>query len=255
MGRGRRGAEPERVRRLPEVGTRVAVDPLEPDATFVVSGPGSSLGDTARAMMLEITRRKGTPITPAVLAEIDRVAAGREQQDIAQTRKRGVSADLRKLLDASKKRDAVQLASSMVIRKVEFVDLVRNASTLRYRYTAKHLEHIPPLRKLDEVDRLVTDRSSPEDTARVRGKVRQMLAERIHRSVHLFEDDRGRWHCFYLTFRDVAGDFDTREHHWKCGSHIHYVSHLFAAKKEWVLDQLELTHSSVTSAHIRFVDE
>jgi hypothetical protein len=96
------------------------------------------------------------------------------------------------------------------------------------------------------------------DPAVVLGKATSRLAqvfeEREHRSVHFFADSRGRWHCLFLTFRDIAGEPSTGKHHWEHGSHLHYISHLFDPKltKQDMWTALDERRHTLPAVHIRF---
>jgi hypothetical protein len=64
-----------------------------------------------------------------------------------------------------------------------------------------------------------------------------------------------KWHCFYLTFRDIAGSPSTGEHHWRDGAHVHFVNYLFNPQKltrRVVLAQLAEREHSVPGIHIRY---
>lgn len=98
---------------------------------------------------------------------------------------------------------------------------------------------------------------TPETLGKATSRLAQIFEEREHRSVHLFADSRGRWHYFFLTFRDVAGDPSTGKHHWAQGSHIHYVSHLFdpTLTKQAVWSALDERKHALPDMHIRFDEE
>jgi hypothetical protein len=87
----------------------------------------------------------------------------------------------------------------------------------------------------------------------VQAKLKQLFMERMHRSVHVFADSGKRWHCFILSFADIAGAHLSGEHHWQGGSHIHYISHLFGRlSKENVWQSLDERDYSLPTVHIRF---
>jgi hypothetical protein len=75
-------------------------------------------------------------------------------------------------------------------------------------------------------------------------------------SVHMLTNPSGsKWHCFYLTFRDVAGVPSTREHHWREGAHVHFVNYLFSPQRltrRAVLEQLAEREHSIRGLHIRY---
>lgn len=218
------------------------------------------LSEIVAEMMWVNARMKGIPLTQELADEIRSKALEVEERDRRATAARGVTKDLRELLGATRKRLALRLAKRMVISKRDLHDLIGNCGTLNLSHHSKHHEFVPEQRRLTAEDNNaifnLDGSRTPETLGKATGRVEQLFEEREHRSVHLFADSRERWHCFFLTFRDIAGEPATGKHHWEHGSHLHYVSHLFDPKltKQAIWDALDERRHALPEVHIRFDD-
>jgi hypothetical protein len=226
---------------------------------------GNPLKD--RSVMLqthpETTMAEMTALPPSPeLAELVWAKAEEmEQRDLRATMARGVAKDLRKLIGAERKKLALRIAKAMVITKQDLHDLTVNCGALNLSHHSKHLEFVPDQRRLTAADNNAIFNLDGSRTAKTlmnaTSRVKQVFSEREHRSVHVFADSRERWHCFFLTFQDIAGEPFTGRHHWEHGSHLHYVSHLFDPNitKQMVWEGLHERRHSLPTVHVRFDDE
>jgi hypothetical protein len=231
-------------------------DPLaDGGGAHIVSFSETRPFEIYRELMLVQALMHGAEDTPDLRLAIELRALDQERREIAETRARGIAAPLRALLGAKKKRELELLARDILVEHGDFYDLTRNCGLLGLSRHTEHHNWAPKERSLSEEERAsLFDKPEPK----VVGKVRQLLEEREHRSVHMFTSANGsRWHCFYLTFKDVAGSPSTGEHHWRGGSHVHFVNYLFNPKKltrRVVLDALAEREHSINGIHIRYED-
>jgi len=141
----------------------------------------------------------------------------------------------------------------------QFHDLVYNCHRLHVSHHAKHLEFAPEERLLSDEERQTLldsddEYGSPAER-KVASKVRQLIVEREHRSVHMFANSTDEWHCFFMSFKDLASEAGN---HWTYGgAHVHFVNHLFdprtlSKKKVW--RSLQDPAYRVPSVHIRYRD-
>lgn len=244
------------VRIPPRGGVSWVGDPLE-NGSFIVSHAGTRPSEVVAELMFQTARKNGVAITPDLVDEIRARALDHERSFVGGIRARGIAGTLRKLLQAKRKRDAVRIAKLLMLTPQDMVDLIYNCGDLGLSHHPKHLEFVPDQRELSDADRAaLTGAAAGDEPARAKAvaKVHQYFEEREHRSVHMFADSGERWHCFFQTFRDAGGDPSSGDHHWKCGAHLHYVSHVFDSKltKERVWVALDHRKHSLPSEHVRF---
>jgi hypothetical protein len=168
----------------------------------------------------------------------------------------GVTEQLRRLLAATKKKDAEKLISAMTVTQQEFVGLIRNAPKhgWSHRREVHHFEpaHLRPSEP--EYAAVFSNGTGPlqPQAKKAVSKIRQMFRDRLHRIVHVFERGDGEWHVFYLSYEDAFDVPHVPVNHWQHGTHLHYLSHLWGRPEEAVLAQLAQRNAKVASAHIRF---
>ncbi len=214
-----------------------------------------------RAEMLWLAAQmRGQKLTPELREAIERDALEYEAQEARAIKARGVAKDLRKLFRAERKKLALRIARTMVLSGEDLYDLICNCGDLGLSHHPKHLEFVPEERRLTPEDDAafynLNGGRTPESLAKAMSRLEQIFEEREHRSVHLFADSRDRWHCFFLTFRDIAGDPVSGEHHWSQGSHVHYISHLFDPRisKQAVWEAVDERRHNLPAEHVRFRD-
>ena len=78
------------------------------------------------------------------------------------------------------------------------------------------------------------------------------MKERRHISAHLFQRDL-EWHCFYFSYSDI--EEEDSQNHWKHGTHLHYVSHLWPRyDRDQIWDQFDKRSTDIPgNLHIRFI--
>jgi hypothetical protein len=223
---------------------------------FLQASEGTSLAEINYATRMTMARLEGLEITPEFAQGVASSALAYEADDLAALRGRGIAGNLRQLLHAKRKGDAERCAKTMVIDHEAFGDLIRNPGAIGMSHYSKQRDFVPPARALNDLDREtlfapagdVTD----EERRRVEAKVRQVFVEREHVSAHLFANHHV-WHCFYFTFRDMAGHPLTATPHWPPpGYHLHYVSHLWTLTRESVWKQFDQRGFKLPGVHIRY---
>lgn len=172
-------------------------------------------------------------------------------------RDRGVAPHLKELLSASTKKAVVRVARQAAVTHQEFVDLIFSADHLGLTHRRKHLQFMPDHLRLRDADgdAFFGNGAGPmsEGATRAFRKVTAAFDQRKIQSVHMFEDDSG-WHCFYLTYSDTYVPAELN--HWKCGPHLHYLSHLFTTlDAEAVWEAFDDRKVSLPGVHIRFVED
>jgi hypothetical protein len=231
-------------------------DPQRPGLSLLKTDSLTRPSEIHAATLLAIADAKGIKVTPGLVERIEEIALQREEELMASIRTRGVSDGIRSLLRAKKKKQAVRALSEMVISERDLHDFIYNSGAVGFSHWEKHVDFVPEARQLGEQERLDLWHSprDSEANAHVWSKLEQLYVEREHRSVHLFAGSRDSWHCFFMTFRDVAGAPGSDEHHWAEGAHLHYLSHLFDPRltKELVWEELDQRKHSLPSAHVRF---
>jgi len=241
--------------RIPKVGgVEWFGDPLGDEGAVFMVHHGTTPVEMYRELMLVAALKNGAEHTPELQLEIEMRARERAKQDAADTLARGISPGLRALVAAKRKKDVEKVARDLVIEHGEFSDLMRNARLLGLSWYSEHFHWMPEGRRLTDEEReeLLDESNAPG--SKLVGKFRQGFEEREHRSVHMLTNAAGtKWHCFYLTFRDVAGSPSTGEHHWRDGAHVHFVNYLFGQlTRRAVLEQLAEREHSINGIHLRY---
>lgn len=223
------------------------------DGTFFAAFGETRPAELYLQLALAFAHKNGYERTPTLLRMLWQNALEREAEFYAQIRARGISKGLRDLLGATRKKDVERIADEIVIEAGEFSDLCVNCHMLGVSRHAK-FQHFEPQQRLltaEERARLIASEGkalSPED-AKVVAKLRQLMVEREHRSIHMFANSDA-WHCFFFTFDDTADG----DNHWRGGAHVHFVDHVFdpRLKQKTVWKALDERRHSVPKVHIRF---
>jgi hypothetical protein len=157
------------------------------------------------------------------------------------------------LLTAHQKKELAPIARDLVVGHDTFADLKFTCKLLGLSHRVTHYEWVTEGKELSDDDR---ERLFSDESQAVAGKVRQMFEAREHRSVHMFTSaDARRWHCFFLTYRDVGGDPTSGKHHWDAGAHVHFVNYLFNPQKitrAGVLNCLGERDHKLPNLHLRY---
>jgi len=201
-----------------------------------------------------VARRKGLDITPELEQALREQARNHWKEHERQMRAKGIPPHIMKLFEAVTKREAVRLASKMVITKDELTQLIFNSRThLGYRHRLRVREFHPAHHETfsDDISEAIGKArpgpATPEMVKAMR-KMHAIFEERKRVHAHMFE--RGaKWHCFFFDMNDVTDP----EH----GPHLHYISHRWPGiDRDAVLAAFdERRHSLPRQVHIRYLDE
>jgi hypothetical protein len=229
-------------------------DPLA-SGSFITSFGETRPAEIILEIALAFAAKNGYERTPEVVRLLKDDALKREAEYFAQVRARGVSKGIREMLDAKRKKDVERIADEIVISAEEFYDLCMNCRMLGLSRHSK-FQHFEPEQRLltgDERARLVAPDGDPagRDEEKVVAKVRQLFVEREHRSIQMFANS-DVWHCFFFSLEDIADDAN----HWRGGSHLHFVNHVFdpRLKRKAVWKALDERRHGLPKVHVRFRD-
>jgi hypothetical protein len=232
-------------------------DPLE-SGSFITSFAETRPAEIVLQVALAFAAKNGHEITPELLRLLERDALKREAEYYAEVRARGVSKGISELLAARRRKDVDRIADTVVIEAAEFYDLCINCSSLGLSRHSKFQRFEPEQRRLtdEERARLLAPAGAPPAPAtteeeKVAAKVRQLFIEREHRAIHMFANS-DVWHCFFFSFEDIAD----KANHWRGGSHVHFVNHVFdpRLKRKAVWKALDERRHGVPKVHVRFHD-
>ena len=81
-------------------------------------------------------------------------------------------------------------------------------------------------------------------------KISGTFEQRRNVCCHIFENGI-MWHCFYFSYED-SQNMPRKRQHWKCGTHIHYVSYLWDNDRKKLWDKLDSRKINVTDFHIKY---
>lgn len=224
---------------------------------FVVMHDLEGVYQAGAEIELQQLELRGVPITAEVLAHVEARHAALLAKKKAEIHRAGIRDYIKQMLRATRKADATRLAEAMILQGDDFLHLVHNCDQIGLSHHVKHHEFLHDDRRLTPEDHAALASNgvgplSPE-ASKANRKINQIFREREHRSVHLFANSRA-WHCFFLSYGDVAGDPDTGKQHWTHGQHIHYLSHLWGrdVTREGVWAELDSPKYSLKTVHIRF---
>lgn len=187
----------------------------------------------------------GIVVTPEIEQEILLYLRERQAQFDQQVSSLGIPDRLKILLEFTKKSKAIAYCKRIILPEIELGILIKNCSQIEFTHRSKFKQFVPKDRKIQDADFTAMKKGNPRQFV---AKLDQILQERKINHVHLFE--RGKeWHCFYFTYSDIASD---QVSHWKQGSHLHYVSHLWPnLRKRQVWESFEERNVDIPSVHIR----
>ncbi|MBK6264590.1 hypothetical protein JKA74_06025 [Marivirga sp. S37H4] len=81
------------------------------------------------------------------------------------------------------------------------------------------------------------------------GQLRHMIKFR-NKTIGKFLDKGDHWHCFYITFRSIAG-----KEPWQNGqAHLHYLSNAFGLSRAEVVDRIRKNNAPSSPVHINITD-
>ena len=160
----------------------------------------------------------------------------------------GVPEKLKTLFEIKKKSEAVRYCRQLELSEHELFLLVHNSSEIGFAHRSKFGEFVPQHLKVSDLDIANLKNNAPRQFLK---KIDGILLERRRVHVHLFEG-ADEWHCFYYSYQDMESDSKT---HWKYGSHLHYVSHLWPnLKKEEVWASFDKRFTDISGdIHIKLI--
>jgi hypothetical protein len=139
------------------------------------------------------------------------------------------------LFDFEKKKELVKHAKDLVITKHDFARLVQACefSDIGYLHRIHQRDIIPEQLRIQKGEcGLLLD---PTKNQKAATKILQVFRDRRFLVGHIFYTaDLVRWHFFYFDQRDLGAD--PEQVHWRDGSHIHFINHLwpnFTAQGIW----------------------
>ena len=159
----------------------------------------------------------------------------------------GVPEKLKVLLEIKSKADVDKYCRSLQLTEFELFLLIHNCNQIYFKHQSRFQEHIPADREITDNDRENLDKRNFRSFSR---KISSLLEFRKRSHIHLFE--RGaEWHLFYYTYSDIE---TKRKSHWKGGSHLHYISHLWTYyAKDKILTLFDERRSEISGySHIKF---
>jgi hypothetical protein len=180
-------------------------------------------------VLKEAMQLKGITITPTIEQQIIQYCREKNAEFDRITDSQGIPDKIRAIFEFTKKSKLVAYCKRIQLTEHELFLLTHNCSQLGFTCKSKFTEFVPQGRKVLDSDLSEMERGNPNKFIT---KVDRIIEERKRYHVHLLEKGE-EWHCFYFTYRDMDSG---NEGHWKHGSHIHYVSHLWpnlSKRKVW----------------------
>ncbi len=157
--------------------------------------------------------------------------------------------ELTAIFTGLRKKDEEKLFRKVTLTPEVFMSLILHAGTLGYTYslytyaqnpTGTDGDAIPRFAYKDETDNSVF---TTDDTSISKGQVKALIEQRSTTVVKML-DKRATWHCFFLTFKGIAGK--EKDH----APHMHYLSSSWGLTREQALSQLQSKNYSIPSAHV-----
>ncbi len=143
------------------------------------------------------------------------------------------------LLSFTKKSELTKYAKSLTIHKSDLANFILAAKLggSDYLHSAHHRDFVPEhlVPKKGDINKIVANEAGVLEgqSQKIVNKLGQIFVQRRLLSGHMFYvPDHSFWHFFYFDQRDTS----RRDNHWKNGSHIHFINHLWpdrTAKSVW----------------------
>jgi hypothetical protein len=191
---------------------------------------------------------KGIAVTPEIERLTLELCRKKLDENDREADKRGIPEKIKVLFEISKKSEVVKYCRNIELSEDELYLLVHNSSQIGFRHRSKFAEFVPQHLKVTDSDISNLHNNKPRKLVK---KAKAIFLERRRIHVHLFE--RGnQWHCFYDSYQDMESGSKS---HWKYGSHLHYVSHLWPQlTKEGVWAAFDKRFTDISgSIHIRLI--
>ncbi len=200
-------------------------------------------------MKLAKKRFDGIPINREVESRIKDEVQKKKSEYNKLVSQIGVPEVFRQLFSITKKAEVEQFVRQITISEYDLFLLIHNCSQIGYSHRSKFKQYIPEHAQISKIDRDNLSKGNPKILLK---KIHSELIQRKYLHVHLFEYSN-EWHCFYFTHQDIE---PASNNHWKNGSHLHYVSHLWSGlKKRFIWSKFNTRSIDIPDRlHIRFDD-
>jgi len=171
-------------------------------------------------LRLQYLRASGIQITKDLKAQIKKEVKASKNEYHDRVNHIGIPDKLKDIFEIANKTNAEHLLHDIELSEYDLFLLIHNCNQIQFTHRSKFKQHIPEHLKVLKTDTEQLKLGNPKKALK---KVHSGLIERRYVHVHLFERS-SEWHFFYFSHQDIE---NTKFNHWKCGPHIHYVSHLW----------------------------
>lgn len=160
------------------------------------------------------------------------------------------------LLGSSSKREQIKILKGVSLSMEQLMLFILKASEdYDYTFSQYFSEHYPKNINPCEMPTFAHHDEVNEDVAVIgettlsANQIKAVIHQR-HAVVAKFIDKGKNWHCFFQTYKSIAGE-ETGEY-----PHLHYISHSWGLSREEVLFQLKSKNYKLPSSmpHIDFVE-
>jgi hypothetical protein len=166
-----------------------------------------------------------------------------------------VPENLLKVLETERKKDQIRLLKGVKFNPDQLMSLIfKSYVDYGYLYSKYLFENLPDGfedRKLPKLFHLNDDKSIVKvgETDLTDGELKHIIEHRKVIVSHFFVKEN-LWHCFFLTFKSIAG-----KENWKNGqAHHHYISSSFGISKEDFIESMRTGKYKSTPVHIDLLD-
>ncbi|MFR1229555.1 MAG: hypothetical protein ACLSA3_04610 [Bacteroides uniformis] len=169
--------------------------------------------------------------------------------DMAKTK---VPENFLSLLDGNKKKkEQISLMKGQTLDPNQLFALLVNAEAKGYTFSEYHYQATPPNVDIEKLPQMIEVK---ED-----GNVRSIgnkglsdgqmktVVEQTKKIVAKILDKGDEWHCFYLTFRGIAGKEQGEQGQ---RPHVHYISDKFGISREDLVKSIRAGNCPASSVHI-----
>lgn len=220
--------------------------PLSPRGALYVAQGKEGVMELWADICKSALQLEGVQITPAIEKEILHFVQRKQDELDKQVDTEGIPSKLIPLFEIEKKSKVMGYCKKLELSESELFLLIHNCHQIGFKHRAKFTEFVPPHLKVLDSDISAMKSDNPRQFLK---KVDGILQERKRIHIHLLEK-ANEWHCFYYSYSDIeSGD----KSHWRHGSHLHYVSHLWPnLRKRQVWESFDQRTVEIQgSAHIR----
>lgn len=156
--------------------------------------------------------------------------------------------ELINLLESDSKKEQIKLLNRLDLTTAELIAFILKAGEKhQFVFSQYHSEHYPNGTEKNKLPTLFYKPEGGEMTAigltnLSTGQLNNLVLQRSV-IVAKFLDKGDRWHCFFLTYRSIAG----RESYKRGQPHLHYISNFWGIPREEVVKQLKSKNYSLPS--------